>query len=109
MELFYLSFQNGEKLFLHTKIATAILYDGYIHSWFMEISSTKTSELFKRIGNDKQKHCESHYWCRAIGWLNEDEILVNEFSDGDGGAGDRWTSSKEKVNYSIIQIYSFKL
>ena len=59
MELFYLSFQNGEKLFLHTKIATAILYDGYIHSWFMEISSTKTSELFKRIGNDKQKHCES--------------------------------------------------
>ncbi|MBP9885164.1 MAG: hypothetical protein KBF93_02635 [Leptospiraceae bacterium] len=104
-----MSFQNGEKLFLHTKIATAILYDGYIHSWFMEISSTKTSELFKRIGNDKQKHCESHYWCRAIGWLNEDEILVNGFSDGDGGAGDRWTSSKEKVNYSIIQIYSFKL
>ncbi len=86
------------------------MYEGYIHSCFMEISSSKNSKLIKRIGNEKQKPCWDHYWRRAMGWFNEEEILVDGFSDGDAGGGDRWDSSKEKVNYTTgknTQLYTY--
>lgn len=80
------------------------MYEGYIHSCFMEISSSKNSTLIKRIGNEKKKYCWDHYWRRATDWFNENELLVEGFNDGDAGGGDRWNYSMEKVNLSTEKL-----